>query len=298
MKMSQTKGLILGITGMLGHVLFRWLSKHSNMEIYGTTRSDQPEITFAPVPTERIICNVDAHNFDSVRKAISAVKPDFIINSIGLVDPTAIRKHPLSAISVNAQFPHRVSALCREMNFRFIHISTDGVFDGKKGMYTEKDECNIKDAYGMTKYLGEVCSHRCLTLRTSIIGHGLNSKTGLVDWFLGQCEKVRGFTKAIYSGLPTIELARIICEYILPNENLTGIYHVSSDPISKFDLLRLIADKYKKEVQIEPTEDVVMDRSLDSSSFRSITGYSPSSWPEMIDQMHLDYLEHKESLYV
>jgi dTDP-4-dehydrorhamnose reductase len=295
---GQKKGLVLGATGMLGHVLFRWLSNDSNLDIYGTTRSKPPESAFPQELSGKIRYNVDAENFDSVRRAIDAVKPDFVINSIGMVDQAAIIKHPLAAISVNAQFPHQVSSLCRSSNARFVHISTDGIFDGRKGMYNEKDECNIKDAYGMTKYLGEVRNHGCLTLRTSIIGHGMKSKTGLVDWLLNQTNRVKGFSKAIYSGFPTIELARIISEFILPNEHLSGIYHVSSDPISKYDLLCLIAERYDVDIEIEPSEDMVTDRSLDSSAFRSLTGYSPPSWPKMIKRMHRDYIEHKESMYV
>jgi len=177
-----------------------------------------------------------------------------------------------------------------------IHISTDGVFDGKRGGHTERDEVNISDVYGMSKFLGEVNYPHCLTLRTSIIGHELKGKRGLVEWFLSQKKDVRGYTKAIYSGLPTIELAEIISDYILPNDNLAGIYHVSSEPISKYDLLCLIADRYVKKIEIKPSDKVAIDRSLDSSIFRSLTGYTPPSWPELINKMYLDYIKDKRRM--
>ena len=179
-----------------------------------------------------------------------------------------------------------------------IHISTDGVFDGKQGMYTEQDAVRIWDVYGMTKYLGEVREPPCLTLRTSIIGHELGGRNGLVEWFLRQNGIVRGFTKAIYSGFPTVELARIISDYIVPFENLSGLYHISSPPISKFELLRLIAQQYGKKIEIQPCGDVILDRSLDSSAFRARTGYFPPSWADMIHAMYADYSNSKGSLYV
>ena len=177
--------------------------------------------------------------------------------------------------------------ICRSAGARMIHISTDCVFDGKKGNYTENDSSTADDLYGRSKFLGEVAyPPHCLTLRTSIIGHELKGKLGLVEWFLAQEGKVRGFTHAIYSGFPTIEFARIITDYILPRPELTGVYHVSSDPVSKYDLLNLVAKKYGKKIEIEPYDDFRQDRSLDSSLFRRLTGYMPPSWPELVDQMH------------
>ena len=153
---------------------------------------------------------------------------------------------------------------------------------------------DAEDIYGRTKYLGEVTYPHCITLRTSFIGHELKGRYGLVEWLLAQNGKIRGFSKAIYSGLPTIEIARIINDYVLPNPNLSGVYHVSSEPISKFDLLKLIAAKYFKDIEIEPYECFVQDRSIDSAIFRSKTGYIPPSWPDLVDLMHKDYVSHRD----
>jgi len=157
-------------------------------------------------------------------------------------------------------------------------------------MYTENDQSNAEDLYGRTKFLGEVAYPHCLTLRTSIIGHELKGGYGLIEWFLTQNQKVRGFRKAIYSGFPTIEIARIIRDYVLPNPELKGIYQVSSEPVSKYDLLRLVAKQYGKDIEIEPYDDFVQDRSLDSTIFRETTGYQPSSWDELLERMHSDFL--------
>jgi len=150
----------------------------------------------------------------------------------------------------------------------------------------------------MTKFLGEISEPHCVTLRTSIIGHELAERNGLVEWFLRETGSVRGFTRAIYSGFPTLELARIISDYVIPLEDISGIYHVSSEPISKYELLRLIADQYGKQVVIERCDVPVLDRSLDSSVFRELTGYIPPSWPELIRAMYLDFTQCKESIYV
>jgi len=287
---GMKKVLILGAEGMLGHVLFRWLVNKPGFDVYATTLSEKAVSKgFPPELAAKIQYGVDAENIDKLPEVFSSTKPDFAINCIALVKQSQILKNPLSAISVNAQLPHRLALICQKSGIRFIHISSDVVFDGKKGMYVEHDKVNISDLYGMTKFLGEVSYPNCVTIRTSIIGHQLVEKTGLVEWFLSQNVKVRGYTKAIYSGFPTIELARIISDYILPNESLSGIYHVSSEPISKYDLLKLIANRYGKQIEIEPCDELVLDRSLNSSVFRSLTGYNPPPWAELINKMYIDY---------
>lgn len=291
------KILILGGTGMLGHVLFRSLSKNENYEVYATTRDYKGLAHYFDQKLKEKIRPqiVEADNFDSVIRALASIQPNIVINCIGLIKQLPLAGDPLSAITINAQLPHRLSLICRTSHARLIHISTDCVFNGRKGMYVESDISDAEDLYGRTKYLGEV-SYRphCITLRTSIIGHELKGRLGLVEWFLSQQEKVKGFTKATYSGFPTIELSKIISDYIIPNADLSGVYHVSSEPISKYELLKLVADRYNKKIHIEPFDEFVQDRSLNSALFKKQTGYAPPSWPELIDLMHDDYIQQRE----
>jgi len=285
------KVLVLGCTGMLGHTLFTHLSSVKGLDVYATARSSAGlSLWFPPELLNRIVTDVDACSFDTITRAVSVVKPDIVINCIGLIKQLPLAEDPLSAITINAQLPHRISLLCSAAGVRLIHISTDCVYNGKKGNYTEHDPSDADDLYGRSKYLGEVDYPHCVTLRTSIIGHELKGKYGLIEWFLSQNKEIRGYTKALFSGFPTIELAIIISEYVLFNAGLRGIYHLSSHPITKYHLLKLVAQKYAKNIIIEPYDDFSINRTLDSTVFRTITGYSPPSWPELVDKMYNNYM--------
>lgn len=289
--MNAKKILILGGTGMLGHTLFTHLSLDKDLDVYATVRNTEGVSQWFPrelIPKVRD--GVDANDFDTVIRALASIQPDVIINCIGLIKQLPLASDPLSSINLNTQLPHRISMISRTAHARMIHISTDCVFDGKKGNYTERDDSNAKDLYGRSKFLGEVSYPHCVTLRTSIIGHELKGRYGLVEWFLAQSDSVSGYTKAIFSGFPTLEIARIIKNYVLPNDKLSGVYHISSEPISKYNLLKLIADKYNKNIEIKPSDNVCIDRSLDSSRFHEITGYVSPTWPELIDAMHQNYI--------
>jgi len=285
--MKQTV-LILGATGMLGHTLLEQLSKRDGLNVLATVRAHGYLDGIAAALRERIIANVDADNTDSILKALAEVKPDVVINCIGIIKQLAAAKDPLAAITINSIFPHRLALACKAAGCRLIHISTDCVFSGERGNYTEDDFSDAADLYGRTKFLGEVDYPHCVTLRTSIIGHELQGCYSLIDWFLAQEVRVNGYTGAIYTGFPTVEMARIIAEYVLPNTSLSGLYHVSSDPISKYELLKLVARQYRKEIEVAPYADFSCDRSLDSSRFRAISGYKPQSWFEMIAAMYLE----------
>jgi len=183
--------------------------------------------------------------------------------------------------------PHRLAKLCSLAEARLIHISTDCVFDGRKGMYKEEDISDAEDLYGKSKYIGEVHSlSHVVTLRTSIIGHELNSHSSLVDWFLSQRDSVKGYKQAIFSGLPTVELADVIRKFVINNVNLRGLYHVSSSPIDKHSLLCLIASTYSVDNEIAIDDKVKIDRSLDSSKFQREAGYTAPVWEELINKMH------------
>ncbi len=288
--MKQKKVLILGVTGMLGHTLLLKLNNESDLDVYGTARNiESIKKMLHPNLLSKIRTGVDAENFNSFIRAMAAFQPDIVINCIGLIKQLPISNDPMSAITVNAQFPHKLSLVCKATGARMIHFSTDCVFDGRKGGYLEDDSSNANDLYGRTKFLGEVGYSHCITIRTSIIGHELKSKLGLVEWFLGRSDPVKGFINAIYSGFPTIEIARIISKLIIPNQNLNGLYHVSSDPISKFELLKIIAKIYNKKILIEPDSQFYCNRFLDSTRFQKITGYNPPPWIELIEKMYKHY---------
>jgi dTDP-4-dehydrorhamnose reductase len=286
---QPVKVLILGAAGMLGHTLLGNLVRRPGFAVQATSRTNIGlDRWFSAELLERIHPYVDADNFDSVLRVLSDVKPDVVINCIGVIKQLSSAKDPLVTIPINSLFPHRLALVCKTAGSRLIHISTDCVFSGTKGMYTEDDPSDASDLYGRSKYLGEVGYPHCLTLRTSIIGHELSTSYSLVDWFLSQEGPVKGFTKAIYTGFPTVELARIIADYVIPNESLNGLYQVSSEPISKYDLLKLVAEQYGKRIEIEPFNDFYCDRSLDSTRFRLATGYSPPSWKEMVEAMKIN----------
>lgn len=282
--MKQTV-LILGATGMLGHTLLEQLSKRDGLDVFATVRAHGSLEGISERLREKIIANVDADNLDSILKALAEIKPDVVINCIGIIKQLAAAKDPLASITINALFPHRLALACKAAGCRLIHISTDCVFSGAKGNYTEDDFSDATDLYGRTKFLGEVDYPHCVTLRTSIIGHELKGCYSLIDWFLAQEGRVNGYTGAIYSGFPTVEMARIIADYVLPDSSLSGLYHVSSEPISKYELLCLVAEIYGKQVEIKPFDDFSCDRSLDSQRFRAVTGYNPLSWRELVETM-------------
>ena len=278
--------LVLGASGMLGNAVLRLFAQSSGYEAIGSARSTGVLRLLPQGLRDRVICGVDVESFDSLTRLFVDARPDVVINCIGLVKQLAEADDPLAAIPINALLPHRLARLCDVAGARLVHMSTDCVFSGAKGMYVEADMPDAKDLYGRSKYLGEVDYPHAITLRTSIIGHELSGEHSLVGWFLAQQGSFKGFRHAIFSGLPTVELARVIRDHVLPHPELRGLYHVSAEPINKFDLLKLIAKAYDKTTAITPDDTLVIDRSLDSSRFREITGYTPAAWPELVRGMN------------
>lgn len=279
------KILVLGASGMLGNAAFRLFAGSDGFDVIGTVRGERSKKLLPASLQGALISGVDVENIDSLTRVLGETRPDVVINCIGLVKQLAEADDPLAAIPINSLLPHRLARLCAIAGARFVHMSTDCVFSGSKGMYTEGDFPDAKDLYGRSKLLGEVDYPNAITLRTSIIGHELEGARSLVGWFLSQGGPVRGFRRAVFSGLPTVEIARLIRDFVLPNPNLHGLYHVSADPINKYDLLRLVADTYGKRIAIEADDDFVIDRSLDSSRFRAITGFQSKPWAELVKSM-------------
>jgi dTDP-4-dehydrorhamnose reductase len=279
------KVLVLGATGMLGNAVLRLFAQSAGYEVVGSARSTSVLRLLPADLSDRVICGVDVEHIDSLISLFSKVQPDVVINCIGLVKQLAEADDPLAAIPINSLLPHRLARLCGVAGARLVHMSTDCIFSGAKGMYTEADMSDAKDLYGRSKYLGEVDYPHAITLRTSIIGHELNGGHSLVGWFLAQQGSVKGFRRAIFSGLPTVELARVIRDHVIPHPELHGVHHVSADPINKFDLLTLISNVYGKKNDIATDDNFIIDRSLDSTRFREATGYQPQPWPELVRRM-------------
>ena len=279
------KILVIGASGMIGSTVLRVLCENSSWKVWGTVRNGDVRRYFPATTAGSLIDSVDVENWDCMTRVFEETRPDVVINCAGLTKHKARSDDPLQALPINALMPHRMANLCRLMGARFVHVSTDCVFSGTKGVYRETDFADARDVYGKSKVLGEVVDGGAVTLRTSTIGHELQTKYGLLEWFLSQGARCKGYTKAIFSGLPSVLFAQVIRDVVIPNQNLTGLYHVAAQPIDKFTLLQLIAKAYDKTIEIEPDGGLVIDRSLESERFREETGYVAPSWTEMIKLM-------------
>jgi len=272
---------------MLGHALMSRIGVLGSFEVFGSARGLGVLPDYLPADLlQRVMVGVDATDLDSVRRAISEVKPEIVVNCIGVIKQAPAVDDAANTINVNSLFPHLVARECSHQNARLIQISTDCVFSGRRGHYSESDLPDPTDLYGRSKLLGEVTIAPHLTLRTSIIGHELASARSLVDWFLSQSGVVRGFARAMYSGLTTVELARVLANFVFPQSDITGLFHVASEPISKFELLGLVAAQYGWEGELIRDCEVVIDRTLSAEPFSALTGYHAATWPDMVAEMH------------
>jgi dTDP-4-dehydrorhamnose reductase len=278
--------LVLGATGMLGHALVRELSEDPGLDVYGAARSMEGRAhLFPPELLARITPALDVSRFDQVRQVLDGICPDVVVNCVGVIKQRPDVQDAVHTVTLNALFPHLLADACAHLGSRLVHVSTDCVFSGDRGGYRESDLPDPPDLYGRSKLLGETSTAPALTLRTSIIGHELTTNRSLLDWFLSQEGRVGGFTRAIYSGVTTVEFARLLREVVLPRTDLTGLYHLAAEPISKYDLLHLVADVYGWQGELLPNVDVVLDRSMRADALAQATGYRPPAWPDMIRLM-------------
>ncbi|HXH61707.1 MAG TPA: SDR family oxidoreductase [Fimbriimonadaceae bacterium] len=274
--MDPMKVLVMGGSGMLGHTLAETLGP--DFDTFTTVRGEStgPDV----------IGGVDATDAGSVERALRDVRPDAVVNCVGVVKQSPAANCPKTCIEVNALFPHQLYEQCNEVGSRLIHISTDCVFDGARGGYTESDRTNATDLYGRTKALGEVKGPGALTLRTSIIGRETRTQHGLVEWFLAnRGGTVKGYRNARFSGLTTIELSRVIAMLIKDRPDLYGLYNVAAEPIDKCALLTLLNEAFRAEVSILPEDEVFVDRTLDSAKFRNETRFVAPTWAEMVGEL-------------
>lgn len=285
----MTRLLILGSTGLLGSSILKYFSTKSNYVCFGSIRKNSDKKKLKYIHNVKLY-KIDFNKNKEIRKTFNLIKPNLIINCIGVVKQVLNENINSEIIRVNSFLPHYLSELAKESNkIRFIHFSTDCVFSGTKGNYSENDVTDAKDIYGVSKMLGEVNYPNTLTLRTSLIGHEIKTKHSLLDWFLSQKKSIKGFKKAIFSGLTAPEIARVLDSYIIPKRKIKGIYHLSGNAISKYDLLHIIKKIYKKKIKITPDTKTKIDRSLNSNLFQKATGYKPPTWGKLIQEMYKFY---------
>ncbi len=270
---------------MLGHKLVQiWKDK---FDVWTTVRGNFENYRkYKIFDTQKTLENIDVGNIKAVETLVEKIQPDVIINAVGIIKQISDSKNTIKTLSINSIFPHQLEEIAKKNDARLICISTDCVFNGKKGNYTEEDIPDAFDLYGKSKNLGEVVGKNCLTIRTSIIGRELQTEHSLVEWFLSnKGKKINGFVNAIYSGFPTIHLAEILENIVINFKTLSGLYHISSHPINKFDLLKLLKESYNIDIEIERFEDFYIDRSLSSVKFQQATGFEPPDWNKMIELM-------------
>ncbi|MFY1684072.1 dTDP-4-dehydrorhamnose reductase family protein [Micromonospora sp. WMMD730] len=279
--------LVVGVTGMLGHAVLRELADDPTLDVHGLARSiDDRAGCYPPHLLARIVPAVDVTRFDDVRRLVDELRPDVVVNCVGVIKQRPGVQDAVPTVTLNALLPHLLADACAQVGGRLVHVSTDCVFSGRRGGYLEDDLPDPPDLYGRSKLLGEATGASALTLRTSIVGHELTTRRSLVDWFLSQRGQVRGFTRAVYSGVTTVEFARLLRTVVLPRPELTGLYHVAAEPITKYDLLRLVAEVYGWPGELVPDDTFVCDRSMRADALARATGYRPPSWPDMITALH------------
>lgn len=280
------KVLVFGASGMIGSAMFRVLSEKKEWEVRGTLRSNAWKHFFPETLAGKLIPDVDVEKQDALVRVFAQVQPDVVVNCVGLTKHHSEAEDPLLSIPLNALLPHRLADLCAATGSRLVHVSTDCVFSGTRGGYVEDDAPDAADIYGKSKHLGEVDDAHAITLRTSTIGHELQSAYGLLEWFLSQQGSCKGYSRAIFSGLPNVVFAQVVRDVVIPRPGLSGLYHVGAQPIGKYDLLQLIARTYNKPINIERDDKFVIDRSLNTQRFQKATGYIAPGWAELIDAMH------------
>lgn len=277
--------LILGGDGMLGHQLLESYQQRHDVRV--TLRRDLSDYAqFGLFNVENSYTGIDIRNNDRLVEVFSDFHPEAVVNAIGIVKQRTEAADAIPSLEINSLLPHRLAVLCKATGARLVQLSTDCVFSGKKGNYSETDDSDAQDLYGKTKYLGELHEDHCITLRTSIIGLELSRRKSLIEWFLAQKGVIKGYKRAFYSGFTTIEMARIIENLLLHHPQLSGLWHVASQAISKYDLLTMFSNMLgRDDIQIELDDSFICDRSLDGSRFNNAVSYTPPGWDELLTEL-------------
>lgn len=286
--------LILGGDGMLGHQLLK--SYHGRHEVAITLRRDRGDYQSQLLDMAvQVYSGVDVRSTDRLAELFADFQPEAVINAVGIIKQRDEAKASIPSLEINSLLPHRLSILCKMAGARLVQMSTDCVFSGMKGNYTENDFPDADDLYGRSKYLGEVHDPHCITLRSSIIGLELSRNKSLVEWFLAQKGQIKGFTQAIYTGLTTAEMARVIEHLLLNKQELSGVWQVASHAINKYDLLTMLAGMLQRaDIAIEMDDSFSCDRSLDGSRFEKVAGYQIESWEKMVEDLAKQIKQREE----
>ncbi len=272
--------LVLGGNGLLGHHVWGEALSDSRFEVKATVRENR--LGSLPSGYRPSATAYDVRDEPGFEEIVGTFSPQAVINCAGITKH--IQANPEEAIFVNSLAPHRLARICAGHGSRLVHISTDCVFAGSKGNYSEDDLPDPPDVYGRSKLLGEVSSAPHITLRTSFVGRELDTKYGLLEWFLSQKGEINGYRQAIWSGLGAPALARLLLEVAL-RPDLTGLWHVGGESIDKYHLLLKLKETFgKDDVEIKPVDEPMIDRSLDSRRFAD-TGLSVPSMAEMIAEL-------------
>ena len=283
--------VVVGGAGMLGHKMFQTLRE----EFPGTICTAREDVKRSPfdkvgfLQGDDVIRGVDVADFERLQGVLRELRPDFIVNCVGIVKQREESRMAIPSITINSLLPHKLAGFAAEWGGRVIHPSTDCVFTGRRGQYRETDDTDAQDLYGKSKNLGELCGENALTLRTSMIGRELVDHRSLLDWFLSQEGRVvKGFRRVVYSGVTTNELAHIVTLIIRRHPTLHGLYQVASEPLTKYSLLCLLRDAYHLDVEIVPDDSEVSDRSLIGAKLQKATGYVSPPWPELVRHLAAD----------
>lgn len=278
------KILVLGATGMLGSAVYTVLARSSGYSVYGSIRSADSLSFFGTDIQAGLISITNLEDVTELQRLLDHCAPDVVINCLSVNKP--FPNDPIKMISIFALLPKHLSLLCSIRGIRLLQISTDGVFSGSRGNYSETDTPDSKDIYGIAKFLGEPEGVQVVTLRTSIIGPELRGSTGLLEWFLSQKDRCFAYPNVVFSALPTNVLAEIIRDKVLSRSTMSGVYNIASLPTSKLDLLEIIKSRYEKRIELVPDTKFVSDRSLDTSLFSKATGYQAPSWGDLVESMY------------
>jgi dTDP-4-dehydrorhamnose reductase len=285
-RVGSMRILVIGASGMIGSATLLVLSERPDWEVFGTVRDGALRPLFPDRVAERLVDGIDVQRTADLIRALERVQPAVVINCAGVTKHQPDSDDCLTSIPINAVMPHLLARLCNLGGARLVQVSSDCVYSGEKGGYVEDDATDARDIYGKSKALGEVSYPNSVTVRTSTIGRELLTKHGLLEWFLSQEGSCRGYTRAVFSGLPTVVLAGIIRDVVIPHTELYGVYNVSGPVITKYDLLQLIARAYGKSLEVVADDRLVVDRSLNAGRFHGATGYVAPPWEEMIQVMY------------